>query len=200
LAFFFQLGEDEPFLAKSINDLLLVSSRVPLVRTSITTPLDLATMLPNDVTNAFYSFNGSLTTPPCYESVRWVIADTPLNISNLLLNVIRLTLTTAPAGVDPEPLGGNFRPLQPVNDRDIFCAWEGCNFTMAETTTEEPVVHTESSEETFTQDEFVGSIIGASIGLALLMALCLFVGLRGKSNDAAPSYRTRPPTDPQLDV
>ena len=30
---------------------------------------------------SFYSYKGSLTTPPCYESVRWIVLKTPIDAS-----------------------------------------------------------------------------------------------------------------------
>lgn len=54
-----------------------------------------------------YQYEGSLTTPPCTEGVRWVVLATPVEASAAQLAVLA------------DALGGNSRPLQPRNDRDL---------------------------------------------------------------------------------
>jgi carbonic anhydrase len=69
--------------------------------------LDLTDLFP-DVTD-FYSYEGSLTTPPCTENVNWVIFKNPIIIS--LEEVLKLK--------NNMPLN-NYRNEQPVNDRIIY--------------------------------------------------------------------------------
>lgn len=69
--------------------------------------LDLTDLFP-DVTD-FYSYNGSLTTPPCSENVNWVIFKNPIIIS--LEEVLKLKKNM--------PLN-NYRNEQPINDRIIY--------------------------------------------------------------------------------
>jgi carbonic anhydrase len=56
----------------------------------------------------YYRFNGSLTTPPCSEGVKWMVLDTPLTIS-------KEQVATFSHAVH----GHNNRPLQPLNARII---------------------------------------------------------------------------------
>lgn len=69
--------------------------------------LDLTSLFP-DLTD-FYSYSGSLTTPPCTENVNWVVFKQPIIIS--LEEVLRLK--------ENMPLN-NYRNEQPVNDRIIY--------------------------------------------------------------------------------
>ncbi|MDF4796342.1 carbonic anhydrase family protein, partial [Vibrio parahaemolyticus] len=56
----------------------------------------------------YYRFNGSLTTPPCSEGVRWfVLKDTQ-------------TLSKDQAAKLMEVMGQNNRPLQPLNARVVL--------------------------------------------------------------------------------
>lgn len=38
-------------------------------------------MLPENM-NHFFRYQGSLTTPPCYESILWTVFDTPITLSH----------------------------------------------------------------------------------------------------------------------
>ncbi|XP_055643282.1 carbonic anhydrase 2-like [Toxorhynchites rutilus septentrionalis] len=62
----------------------------------------------------YFNYHGSLTTPPCYESVNWLVQKKVLLISEEQLNVFR-SLRDA----DGNQLVDNFRSLQPINGRPI---------------------------------------------------------------------------------
>jgi carbonic anhydrase len=63
-------------------------------------------LLPENRTH-YYRYDGSLTTPPCSEGVRWlVLADT-------------ITVSDAHIAAFRELYDGNVRPVQPLNDRTI---------------------------------------------------------------------------------
>jgi carbonic anhydrase len=55
----------------------------------------------------YYSYNGSLTQPPCTENVAWFVMRTPVEADTSYLNRLRLVV------------GGNARPIQPLNGRDV---------------------------------------------------------------------------------
>lgn len=63
-------------------------------------------MLPEAKT--FLTYTGSLTTPPCSEGVRWLLLDTPVEISAAQVEAF--------AAIYPL----NARPVQPLNARDIL--------------------------------------------------------------------------------
>ena len=67
---------------------------------------DAAAMLPK--TLAYYTFEGSLTTPPCSESVTWYVLKTPVEVS--------AAEVAAFAKLYPH----NARPIQPRNGRAIL--------------------------------------------------------------------------------
>ena len=62
-----------------------------------------ANLLPKELD--FWSYDGSLTTPPCTEGVRFFILRTPVNISKEQVNAF--------------PFKMNARPVQPQNNREI---------------------------------------------------------------------------------
>jgi carbonic anhydrase len=63
-------------------------------------------LLPDD--SGYYTFAGSLTTPPCSEGVTWYVMKNPLTLSDAQV--------AAFARLYPE----NARPIQPLNDREIL--------------------------------------------------------------------------------
>lgn len=64
----------------------------------------------------FFTYQGGLTTPPCYESVRWVVNRHPILISERQMNTFRSLKDEAMGGVE---LSDNFRPPQPLNGRIV---------------------------------------------------------------------------------
>ncbi|MCM3743510.1 carbonic anhydrase family protein [Sporosarcina luteola] len=68
--------------------------------------IDLNALLPSDQTT--YTYNGSLTTPPCTEKVKWIVFEEPIEMSKEQIQAYQETF--------PE----NQRPVQPVNDREII--------------------------------------------------------------------------------
>ncbi len=68
--------------------------------------LELATLLPE--ARRFYTYQGSLTTPPCSEIVRWLLLDTPM------------TLSAAQIDAFTAIFDGNARPTQPRGKRDLL--------------------------------------------------------------------------------
>ncbi len=69
--------------------------------------LSVNNILPNN--REYYRFNGSLTTPPCSEGVRWLVMKNAITASKQQIDAF--------ASVLHEP---NNRPLQPVNARPVL--------------------------------------------------------------------------------
>lgn len=69
-------------------------------------PIALAALLPE--ARAYYTYQGSLTTPPCSEIVRWLLLDTPVELS-----AGQIAAFTA-------IYDANARPVQPLGRRDLL--------------------------------------------------------------------------------
>jgi carbonic anhydrase len=67
--------------------------------------INVAELLP--ATHATFRYDGSLTTPPCTEGVRWFVMTTPVNLSHAQLAALEKVFK------------GNNRPVQPLNDRAL---------------------------------------------------------------------------------
>ncbi|MCM3637251.1 carbonic anhydrase family protein [Sporosarcina luteola] len=68
--------------------------------------IDLHALLPSNQTT--YSYNGSLTTPPCTEKVKWIVFVEPIEMSKEQIQAYQ--------EIFPE----NQRPVQPLNEREII--------------------------------------------------------------------------------
>jgi len=67
--------------------------------------LDLAALLPTE--KGYYSFEGSLTTPPCSEGVNWMVLKQPVKLSAQQIQRFR------------QMFSFNARPIQPLNGRVV---------------------------------------------------------------------------------
>lgn len=99
-----------------IEDILEAASVIKTPGTSKSVPkiFPLNVYLPNN-TDDFFRYNGSLTTPPCSESVTWTVFTEPLNISEKQLEQFRYL-----KDAEGFPMKDNFRPVQPINQRRIL--------------------------------------------------------------------------------
>ncbi|XP_046585200.1 carbonic anhydrase 2-like [Haliotis rubra] len=75
-------------------------------------------LLPSDTTK-YYTYPGSLTTPPLSECVRWIIMEEPIHVSEHQLKCLR-HLKDAHGG----PLEDNFRPTMPLGDRVVKASFK----------------------------------------------------------------------------
>ncbi|CAH3145197.1 unnamed protein product, partial [Pocillopora meandrina] len=66
----------------------------------------------------YYTYKGSLTTPPCYESVTWIVFKDKVKISNTQLNKFRKL--KAKHGGAPGLMCDNIRPVQPLYKRKVY--------------------------------------------------------------------------------
>eukprot|EP00808_Paulinella_micropora_P018247 g3883.t1 len=57
--------------------------------TTFSNPFNFRSLMPYDFPERYYSYQGSLTTPPCFESVTWVLASTKERISVKQLQAFR---------------------------------------------------------------------------------------------------------------
>jgi carbonic anhydrase len=64
----------------------------------------------------FYSYIGSLTTPPCTPNIEWVVLKDPVPITRHHVRMFEGYLQRAP---QPDSYGHDDRPVQPLNDRPV---------------------------------------------------------------------------------
>ncbi len=76
-------------------------------KASLSAEVDVNNILP--VNRDYYRFNGSLTTPPCSEGVRWFVMKNTVTASKAQIDAFKKVMQHA-----------NNRPVQPVNARPVL--------------------------------------------------------------------------------
>jgi carbonic anhydrase len=102
VAVLFDAGKSNPVLAPVLANMPREEGPE---RTLEGTSLDPAKLLP--AKRGYYEFEGSLTTPPCSEGVRWLVLKQPVTLSQQQLDAFRKLYP------------GNARPTQPLNGRTV---------------------------------------------------------------------------------
>ena len=79
----------------------------------------------------YYSYSGSLTTPPCVETVTWLVLANIMTVSEAQLEVFRSMLSSESTPDVPVNIDVNFRPVQPINGRPVYGAEGAINVVTA---------------------------------------------------------------------
>ncbi|XP_037129234.1 carbonic anhydrase 14 isoform X3 [Syngnathus acus] len=108
----------------SFNNIINYLSRVRHADQKVLIPaFDVQSLLPTDL-GRYYRYNGSLTTPPCYQTVIWTLFHERVQISKAQLLKMETVLYSSRAE-DPDRmlLQDNYRATQPLNHRVIFASF-----------------------------------------------------------------------------
>lgn len=103
VAVMFQQGKENAALPKYIEELPAEAGRT----ITLESPISPDQLLPDN--RDYYRFNGSLTTPPCTEGVRWFVLKTPATASEEQLNAMKTAIGKP-----------NNRPVQAINARMVL--------------------------------------------------------------------------------
>ena len=95
-------GASNPYLEKAWN---VIPTEETTEDVKLTEPIDLMSLLPKDKDS--FRYNGSLTTPPCSEAVKWIVLEEPIEMSKEQIDKFR------------EIFPDNHRPVQSLNEREV---------------------------------------------------------------------------------
>ena len=101
-----------------------IAQRLPLIEKPTAHGVDFSVTLSRMIPPAlfedsvYYRYDGSLTTPPCSETVKWTVFGDRLPVRKQTLNVFRKSLQSAATSTASiQPLIANFRPYQRLGNR-----------------------------------------------------------------------------------
>ncbi|KMY49679.1 carbonic anhydrase [Peribacillus loiseleuriae] len=95
-------GASNPYLEKAWN---VIPTEETTEDVKLAESIDLMNLLPKDKDS--FRYNGSLTTPPCSEAVKWIVLEEPIEMSKEQIDKFRK--------IFPD----NHRPVQSLNEREV---------------------------------------------------------------------------------
>ncbi|KAJ9579381.1 hypothetical protein L9F63_024513, partial [Diploptera punctata] len=115
IGFFFRISDREhnnTGLQEVVD--LLQAVRLADTSTVVTEPFPISRLVP-EFSSQYFTYNGSLTTPPCAETVSWVIRKEPLTVSRQQIEEFRNL-----ADHSGQTIKMNYRPVQPLYGRTVL--------------------------------------------------------------------------------
>ncbi|XP_053304763.1 carbonic anhydrase 5A, mitochondrial isoform X2 [Spea bombifrons] len=115
---FLKLGKHHEKLQKLVDILPSVRYKDALTECNY---FDASCLLPS--CGDYWTYAGSLTTPPLTESVTWIVMKKPIEVDHSQLAVFRSLLYSA-VGEEEKNMVDNFRPLQPLMNRTVHSSFQ----------------------------------------------------------------------------
>ncbi|OWR46722.1 hypothetical protein KGM_202063 [Danaus plexippus plexippus] len=124
LAFFYELDRHNHPAYDDITS-ALTNVTDPHSTVVMSQPFSFLNILPLDL-RRYFTYKGSLTTPPCSEVVIWLDFEQPVRLAHEQIEIFR-ELRSANGKIRH-----NFRPIQPIGDRTVFYNVDNNYFTYNE--------------------------------------------------------------------
>ncbi|NWH90085.1 CAH15 anhydrase, partial [Aegithalos caudatus] len=123
LAFFIKADEENKNYATLLNELENIKYKGQVAQVDA---LPLSSLLPpEEDLGRYYRYEGSLTSPDCYEGVTWTVFEKPVELSLPQLSQFAALHFD---GKNSTPMMENFRPVQPLNGRKVL--WSGAGIAL----------------------------------------------------------------------
>ncbi|CAF1243219.1 unnamed protein product [Rotaria sordida] len=113
------IPNDNPNIGKLLDHLSMITYKGEKINLDYNI-ISLRNLMPENMQN-YYTYDGSLTTPMCCESVRWVIFRERMGLSRHQLNQLRQLKHICKTDKTTNGyITRNFRPLMPLNGRIVY--------------------------------------------------------------------------------
>ncbi|KFQ15605.1 Carbonic anhydrase 9, partial [Leptosomus discolor] len=86
---------------------------------------NIAGLLPANL-KLYFHYNGSLTTPPCYQTVKWTVFNQTMLISHDQMSMLVMSLRND----DSKPLQNNYRLVQNLHGRHVLASFQTTLFSV----------------------------------------------------------------------
>jgi carbonic anhydrase len=151
----FQLGAANAEIAKMLAHIDDVKGEDGNVAT-IAGDVNIAGLLPTSYTTNYYTYKGSLTTPGCFETVNWIVAQETMTISQDQLDTLKSVVTT-------DGVPKNYRPVQYIGSRKVYERSTTTGLTPVVTLTGDAHIDTTTKASEYTGTEFACNISKTSM-------------------------------------
>ncbi|KPP57749.1 carbonic anhydrase-like [Scleropages formosus] len=115
---FLQIGDANPQLQKVLDALEAIKTKDKQIAFL---DFDPSVLLPSSLD--YWTYDGSLTTPPLLESVTWIVLKEPINVSSDQMAMFRSLLFTQ-EGDEPSNMVDNYRPPQALKGRSVRASFK----------------------------------------------------------------------------
>lgn len=115
---FLKLGAHHEGLQTLVDALPAIKHKDTVIEFDVFDPSCLLPPCPD-----YWTYAGSLTTPPLTESVTWIIKKQPIEVDENQLEAFRMLLFTSD-GEEEKRMVDNFRPLQPLMNRTVRSSFQ----------------------------------------------------------------------------
>ncbi|XP_036120377.1 carbonic anhydrase 2 isoform X2 [Molossus molossus] len=118
LGVFLKVGDAKPGLQKVVDVLASIKTKG---KSAAFTDFDPRGLLPSSLD--YWTYPGSLTTPPLLECVTWIVLREPISVSSEQMTKFR-QLSFSGEGEAEKPMVDNWRPAQPLKGRQVRASFQ----------------------------------------------------------------------------
>ncbi|XP_075583194.1 carbonic anhydrase 9 [Pelecanus crispus] len=132
---------------------------------------NIAGLLPANL-KLYFHYNGSLTTPPCYQTVKWTVFNQTILLSYNQMSMLVTSLTND----DSKPLQNNYRMVQDLHGRRVLASFQTTLFSVKQLSSDsDGSAAAEHSSSSFHAGDVLAVLFGvlfAVTALAFMLYIC----------------------------
>ena len=175
----FEIGDPNPVLQNILDDLIIdgiAQFHDPIEKYGdhllelYYAEMDMNGLLP--VNREMVAYSGSLTTPPCYETVRWHVMKHKMTVSEEQMEQFRSLLSSTNSSDEIAP---NYRPVQELHEREIYYCQQDVEDIMV--AKDSLTVNFDENESKSSSSENTWFILGVTFIVLFGVSVCIILYL-----------------------